>query len=147
MNWLGDRLSVLLGKPGNFNLVLHALFWTGLLSVWIPSLGFLLTALMLLSMVVAVALFRRGLRRRYAINEGACLSGMEDWVLALFCNPCVLMQMMRHTANYQQQPASYCSVDGLTNPDQHDRPDEEELEGGYYYDRHCDPVTGAGVES
>jgi Cys-rich protein (TIGR01571 family) len=59
---------------------------------------------------------RRTVRLRYEIPLQYPLFGngkMEDFCLAFWCGCCSLSQMARHTCDYEQQSATFCSPDGL----------------------------------
>jgi Cys-rich protein (TIGR01571 family) len=55
---------------------------------------------------------RMRVREQYQIPERCC-HGCEDFFCALCCSCCTTMQMMRHTADYDTQPASCCTATGL----------------------------------
>jgi len=56
---------------------------------------------------------RRALREKYEIPEERC-HGFEDLVCSVFCSPCAVAQMARHTADYENYGAMCCTEDGLT---------------------------------
>jgi len=63
-------------------------------------------------MLIAVANTRRYIRNKYAIREQSC-QGMEDCCCACWCNCCTIMQMARHTADYDTYQARCCTSTGL----------------------------------
>eukprot|EP00545_Synedropsis_sp_CCMP1620_P001124 CAMPEP_0119015798 /NCGR_PEP_ID=MMETSP1176-20130426/11641_1 /TAXON_ID=265551 /ORGANISM="Synedropsis recta cf, Strain CCMP1620" /LENGTH=295 /DNA_ID=CAMNT_0006969119 /DNA_START=92 /DNA_END=979 /DNA_ORIENTATION=+ len=62
--------------------------------------------------VIATCRARRSVREQYEIPEHSC-SGCEDCCCAFWCQCCVTMQMMRHTADYDTYPGSCCTDTGL----------------------------------
>lgn len=55
---------------------------------------------------------REYLRNKYGIAEENC-GGCEDCCCAVWCGPCTICQMARHTADYHQHKAEYCTSTGL----------------------------------
>ena len=55
---------------------------------------------------------RYSLREKFMIREEHCYD-LEDLVYSICCLPCVVSQMMRHTANYSDHHALCCSHTGL----------------------------------
>ena len=55
---------------------------------------------------------RYSLREKFMIREERCYD-LEDVVCSSFCLPCVVCQMQRHTANYNEYKAVCCSKTGL----------------------------------
>jgi len=62
--------------------------------------------------MVAAATTRREVRAHYHIPEQSC-TGCEDCCCAFWCTCCMVTQMMRHSADYQQYPAACCTENGL----------------------------------
>mmetsp|Transcript_29386 Transcript_29386/g.68013 ORF Transcript_29386/g.68013 Transcript_29386/m.68013 type:complete len:130 (-) Transcript_29386:507-896(-) len=58
---------------------------------------------------------RKAIRDAYSIPEGRRLEGYEDLVVSVFCLPCALSQMGRHTADYDTYRSTCCSETGLPN--------------------------------
>lgn len=52
------------------------------------------------------------MRREYSVPKGILF---EDTILSLFCTPCVLAQMGRHTADYDTYAARACTKTGLSD--------------------------------
>lgn len=69
-------------------------------------------ALVLVYLYFNVIKTRRLLRQRYMIPEKSCI-GFEDAALTIPCSGLVLMQMHRHTADYDTYSARCCSANGL----------------------------------
>lgn len=64
--------------------------------------------------LVILTKLRRMVRQRYEIPLTYPLFGsMEDCCLAFWCGCCSVSQMARHTCDYEQKSASFCSPDGL----------------------------------
>mmetsp|Transcript_5732 Transcript_5732/g.8850 ORF Transcript_5732/g.8850 Transcript_5732/m.8850 type:complete len:206 (+) Transcript_5732:395-1012(+) len=55
---------------------------------------------------------RGAVREEYQIPEKRCI-GMEDCCCAFWCACCTVAQAARHTANYEQRRALFCSDTGL----------------------------------
>ena len=55
---------------------------------------------------------RYSLRDKFLIREERCYD-LEDVFCSIFCLPCVVCQMQRHTANYDEHDAVCCSKTGL----------------------------------
>jgi len=55
---------------------------------------------------------RYSLREKFMIREERCYD-LEDIVCSTFCLPCVVSQMLRHTANYDEHEGFCCSNTGL----------------------------------
>ena len=55
---------------------------------------------------------RSFIRKKYDIPEGKC-GGCEDACCAIFCNPCSICQMSRHSADYRSNLAACCTRNGL----------------------------------
>lgn len=64
--------------------------------------------------IVVVAKLRAAIRAKYGIPTGR-LGRMEDFMCVCFCNCCVFAQMARQTADYEQEPAACCSLNGIRN--------------------------------
>jgi Cys-rich protein (TIGR01571 family) len=62
--------------------------------------------------LVIVIRTRTHIRNLYSIPEQHC-TGCEDFCCALWCSPCTVCQMARHTADYHQYKASCCTETGL----------------------------------
>jgi len=73
-------------------------------------------------MLIVTMRLRRYVRNKYSIpTECCCCKGdtptnncCEDFCCALFCTPCTICQMARHTADYQKYGAGCCTQDGLS---------------------------------
>jgi hypothetical protein len=64
--------------------------------------------------LLIITKLRRMVRLRYEIPLTYPLFGnMEDFCLAFWCGCCSVSQMARHTCDYEQQSAAFCSPDGL----------------------------------
>lgn len=64
-------------------------------------------------MMIAIVNTRQYIRTKYAIREGSSCRGMEDCCCAFWCQCCTIMQMARHTADYETYNASCCTTTGL----------------------------------
>jgi Cys-rich protein (TIGR01571 family) len=62
--------------------------------------------------VIAAVRTRRAIREKHAIPEQTCV-GCEDVVCVACCGCCTVMQMSRHTADYDKYPAQCCTETGL----------------------------------
>ena len=67
-------------------------------------------------MIIAIIRTRQAIRSKYAIPEQS-FPGCEDAVCAVYCGCCTIMQMSRHTADYDTYEAQCCSEDGLPSND------------------------------
>jgi Cys-rich protein (TIGR01571 family) len=65
-----------------------------------------------LYILLATCRVRRNVREQYEIPEDVC-AGCEDCCCAFWCQCCTTMQMMRHTADYDNYPAVCCTETGL----------------------------------
>jgi hypothetical protein len=61
---------------------------------------------------VAAVRTRRAIREKHAIPEQTCV-GCEDVVCVACCGCCTVVQMSRHTADYDKYPAHCCTETGL----------------------------------
>ena len=66
----------------------------------------------LLPLTFVILRARMIIAKRYAIPS-FCLA---DYMIVLFCTPCTIIQMLQHTNNEVENPASCCSADGLSKP-------------------------------
>ena len=57
---------------------------------------------------------RKLVREAYGIPEGRC-EGLDDILVSVWCPPCSLAQMGRHTGEYETYRALCCSETGLPN--------------------------------
>ncbi|KAL3816488.1 hypothetical protein ACHAXA_005844 [Cyclostephanos tholiformis] len=64
-------------------------------------------------LVVIMARARCRIRSRYGIPERTC-HGCEDCCCAFWCTCCTISQMARHTADYENYPATCCGETGLS---------------------------------
>ena len=71
-------------------------------------LGLVLNGVCLFYYLVLVIRTRAHLRKQFDIPESSFF-GSEDIVMSLACPSCVVMQMGRHTAQYEAHQASCCS--------------------------------------
>ena len=62
--------------------------------------------------MTAIIRTRQAVRSKYAIPEQCC-PGCEDAVCAFCCGCCTIMQMSRHTADYEKYEAPCCSETGI----------------------------------
>jgi len=64
--------------------------------------------------IVVVTRVRKHIRQRYFIPETTiCLPELDDFGYSLFCSSCTVMQMNRHTAEFDTYRALFCSENGL----------------------------------
>merc|ERR1711862_83948 len=56
---------------------------------------------------------RKAVREKYDIPETYCPGGCEDCCCAFWCGNCVSAQMARHTADYDNDAAFYCTSTGI----------------------------------
>jgi Cys-rich protein (TIGR01571 family) len=80
--------------------------------LWHQLLYLFLTLPMTLYGVIVLVKLRAAVRDKYGIPTGP-LGRMEDFMYACFCNCCILSQMARQTADYDDEPASCCSPNGM----------------------------------
>jgi Cys-rich protein (TIGR01571 family) len=73
----------------------------------------IITAAISLVRCITTCRARKYLRNKYNIDEQNC-NGCEDLCCAWFCYPCTICQMARHTADYHQYKAEYCTHTGLS---------------------------------
>jgi len=76
------------------------------------ALFIVVDTLVLIYFLTNVARTRKRLRQRYMIPEQSCV-GEEDTAITFACYPLVLMQMHRHTADYETFSAQCWSSNGL----------------------------------
>lgn len=62
--------------------------------------------------LILVVKLRSAIRAKYGIPTGF-LGKMEDFCCVCFCNCCTVSQMARQTADYEDEPASCCSPNGM----------------------------------
>ena len=62
-----------------------------------------------------VVKLRAAIRARYGIPTGK-LGRLEDCCYVFCCNCCVMSQLARQTADYEDEPADWCSTNGLKPP-------------------------------
>jgi Cys-rich protein (TIGR01571 family) len=62
-----------------------------------------------------VVKLRAAIRARYGIPTGK-LGRLEDCCYVFCCNCCVMSQLARQTADYEDEPADCCSTNGLKPP-------------------------------
>ena len=134
MNWLGERAH--LGDQSPFKILLGisifiivwSVIFASLLSSYIdpntglPIEGSPYEAVNAVNQTFsfAVGIFsiyiilktRQHIRERSGIPETSC-QGCEDCCCAAWCGCCTVMQMARHTAEYETYAAQCCSETGL----------------------------------
>ena len=80
--------------------------------------GFVILFLSLLGMAISIFFFiitcktRRHIREKYQIPEQQC-HGCEDCCCTYWCSCCTVAQMARHTGDYANHGARWCSETGL----------------------------------
>ena len=123
-----------LGHPGSVRTVAGTFPSVLILSILLLLFSFtpLVAFMFLVYAVVLTMRTRRAVREKYAIPPSES-SPWEDCCCALFCRPCVVMQMARHTADYTQHPAACCTKTGLRHkktqrPTTEPTEEEEEME-------------------
>lgn len=62
--------------------------------------------------VYATAATRGSIREKFMIRENYCVDS-EDCCCAVFCLPCAICQMGRHTADFDKTPGACCTNSGL----------------------------------
>jgi Cys-rich protein (TIGR01571 family) len=62
--------------------------------------------------LIVVVKLRAAIRAKYGIPTGR-MGRMEDFCCVCCCNCCVISQMARQTADYDDEPASCCSPNGM----------------------------------
>mmetsp|Transcript_38026 Transcript_38026/g.57881 ORF Transcript_38026/g.57881 Transcript_38026/m.57881 type:complete len:190 (-) Transcript_38026:433-1002(-) len=85
------------------NALLCAIFWYGFVMIrpWLQiTLAVVLNGSLFGYLVFVTGRTRSFIRRRYTIPEERCI-GCEDVCVSTLCSPCVVMQMGRHTGNYE----------------------------------------------
>ena len=63
-------------------------------------------------MILLTKKVRESIRNKYQIPEDHC-EGIEDCCCAMFCMPCTICQMGRHTADFDTYRATWCTKTGL----------------------------------
>ena len=82
---------------------------------WHQAVYILFSLPMTIYGLVVVVRLRSAIRAKYGIPTG-CLGAAEDFCCVCFCNCCVLSQMARQTAEYDEEPAACCSANGMRRP-------------------------------
>lgn len=80
--------------------------------VWLVIVSNLINGAFGLYTVIVLMKLRKAVRTRYHIPEQNC-PGMEDFCCSFWCTCCTVAQLARHTANYEDRRAIYCSKTGL----------------------------------
>jgi Cys-rich protein (TIGR01571 family) len=83
-------------------------------SFWHQVCYVLLSLPMTIYGIVVVMKLRATVRAKYGIPTGR-LGRLEDFLCVCCCNCCVVAQMARQTADYEQEPAACCSPNGMRN--------------------------------
>ena len=78
---------------------------------FIAILKFLGQFLFLFWSLYSLCRTRENVRARYQIPEERCL-GCEDLCCSLWCSPCAVAQVLRHTGEYENYPGVCCSETG-----------------------------------
>jgi len=65
--------------------------------------------------IMMVARLRAAIRSKYGIPTGK-LGRLEDCCYVSCCNCCVMTQMARQTADYDDEPAAWCTTTGMKRP-------------------------------
>ncbi len=65
--------------------------------------------------IMVVVKLRAAIRTKYGIPTGK-LGKLEDWCYVCWCNCCVMSQLARQTADYDDEPATCCSSTGMKEP-------------------------------
>jgi len=78
----------------------------------IPFLYNLFSFAVFVYFIVAVMRTRKFIRNKYEIPEESC-KGCEDLACASCCSCCVIMQMARHTTDYEVHDAACCTPNGI----------------------------------
>mmetsp|Transcript_23707 Transcript_23707/g.42770 ORF Transcript_23707/g.42770 Transcript_23707/m.42770 type:complete len:684 (-) Transcript_23707:2675-4726(-) len=74
----------------------------------------LVNSSMLLMCIYTIASTRSSIRRRFEIpEEDLCEGGYEDIACAIFCAPCTISQMGRHTADFETYIGVCCTETGV----------------------------------
>ena len=60
--------------------------------------------------IIIIIRTRQAVRAKYIISQQCCC---EDAACAIFCGCCTIMQMSRHTADYEKYEAPCCSETGI----------------------------------
>jgi Cys-rich protein (TIGR01571 family) len=81
-------------------------------ALWHQLFYLLLSLPMSIYGIYVVVKLRAAIRAKYGIPTGR-LGRLEDVCCVFCCNCCVVAQMARQTADYDDEPASYCSSNGL----------------------------------
>lgn len=82
---------------------------------WYQILYIILSVPMTVYGVMVVVKLRAAIRAKYGIPTGR-LGKLEDFCCVCCCNCCVISQMARQTADYNDEPASCCSPNGMRHP-------------------------------
>jgi len=134
LTWLGRPGSRFQSKSVCTNMFIIVLFWIAMncVAIFVVTVhvnrGLLPSGVdavclaavnisMLLYTVYAVKNVRSAIRKRYGIprqyiTSGSC-SGQEDLLVSVFCMPCAISQIGRHTADFDTYRAVCCSNTGL----------------------------------
>ena len=75
---------------------------------------FILNASAVFLLVYGTASTRGVLREKYMIREHRCFD-LEDCFCSMFCMPCTICQMARHTASYDHVGSACCTADGIAD--------------------------------
>lgn len=79
---------------------------------WHQMMYILLSLPMTIYGAMVVIKLRAAIRSKYGIPTGR-LGRMEDCCYVSCCNCCVISQLARQTADYDEEPAAWCSTTGM----------------------------------
>jgi Cys-rich protein (TIGR01571 family) len=79
---------------------------------WISTLKNIGALLMSVWSIYALMKTREHVRGRYQIPEERC-HGCEDLCCSIWCSPCTVAQISRHTGEYEAHPSMCCTETGL----------------------------------
>lgn len=129
LKWTGYPGNKFQARQACMNMFMIVLFWVAMncMAMFViavkysrgidPNLSDIMTLVFInVAMVLygfyAVANTRLSIRAKYRIPEQRC-AGREDYVCSVFCLPCTICQMGRHTSDYDAYDAECCSATGL----------------------------------
>jgi len=81
---------------------------------WISTAKNLASMLIIVWCIYVRMKTREYVRNKYRIPEERCI-GCEDLCCSIWCSPCIVAQIARHTGEYETYPSMCCTKTGLPN--------------------------------
>ena len=81
---------------------------------WISTTKNLASMLIIVWCIYVRMKTREYVRNKYRIPEERCI-GCEDLCCSIWCSPCIVAQIARHTGEYETYPSMCCTKTGLPN--------------------------------